>query len=186
MSAQPHPYAADDPETALKYAIQHLEGDRVQIVEGVITLMSPSWDHESLGDSIRRQIDPVVRRLGCISGAGDLDLPGTPNWYVPDVAVVPKELTKGAGALLPDQTLLIVEVTSDSNGDTDRIVKRRRYAEFGAPLYLLVDRQDHTCTLFSQPGEIGYQQVDGPHSFGKPLRLPDPFNFDLDTSEFRS
>ncbi|MBT2387717.1 Uma2 family endonuclease [Streptomyces sp. ISL-11] len=184
MSTQPHSYAANDPETALKYAIQHIEGDRVQIVEGVISLMSPSWGHESAADSIRRQIDPAVRRLGCISGSGDLDLPGTPNWYIPDVAVVPSDVAQGAGALLPDQTLLIVEVTSESNGDTDRIVKRRRYAEYGAPLYLLVDRQERSCTLFGEPGELGYTKSDGPRPFGTPLHLPEPFDLALDTSGF--
>jgi Uma2 family endonuclease len=113
-----------------------------------------------------------------------LDLPGTSNWYVPDVAVVPADLAKGAGALLPDQTVLIVEVTSDSNGDTDRTVKRRRYAEFGAPLYLLVDRQERTCTLYASPGKLGYTKVDGPHPFGTPVQLPEPFDLELDTSGF--
>ncbi|MCC3778811.1 Uma2 family endonuclease, partial [Streptomyces sp. UNOB3_S3] len=169
MSAQPHTYAADDPEKALKYAIQHIEGDWVQIVEGVISMMPPSWGHESAATRIRRQVEARADELGCICGSGDLDLPGTPNWYIPDVAVVPKDLAKDAGALLPDQTLLIAEVTSDSNGDTDRVVKRRRYAEFGAPLYLLVDRQERTCTLFSTPSRLGYTRVDGPHPFGTPL-----------------
>ncbi|MGW2597997.1 Uma2 family endonuclease [Streptomyces klenkii] len=185
MSAQTHTYAADDPETALKYAIQHIRGDdRVQIVEGVIEHMSPMWDHENAADLIREQIGPSLRKLGCRAGSGNLDLPGSPNWYVPDLAVVPADLAKGGGALLPDQTLLVVEVTSDSNGDTDRIVKRRRYAEFGAPLYLLVDRQEHACTLFSRPGQLGYTHTDGPLPFGTPVRLPEPFDLDLDTSEF--
>jgi Uma2 family endonuclease len=188
MSAQPHSdtasYVADDPETALKYAIQHVRGDRVQIVEGVIEPLSPSWDHENAADLIREQIGPALRRLACRAGSGDLDLPGSNNWYVPDLAVVPRDLVKGAGALLPDQTLLVVEVTSDSNGDTDRIVKRRRYAEYGAPLYLLVDRQERTCTLYGEPGDLGYTEVHGPHPFGTPVRLPEPFDLELDTSEF--
>ncbi|GAA2342138.1 Uma2 family endonuclease [Streptomyces cuspidosporus] len=188
MSAQPHSdtasYVADDPETALKYAIQHVRGDRVQIVEGVIEPLVPSWDQEKAVDKIRRQIGPVVDELGCLSGSGDLDLPGTTNWFVPDLAVVPRDLAKGAGALLPDQTLLVVEVTSDSNGDTDRIVKRRRYAEYRAPLYLLVDRQERTSTLYSEPGDLGYTEVHGPHPFGTPIRLPEPFDLELDTSEF--
>ncbi|ATL86097.1 hypothetical protein SMALA_5869 [Streptomyces malaysiensis subsp. malaysiensis] len=112
-----------------------------------------------------------------------MDLPGTSNWYLPDVAVVPEELAEAA-ALVPDQTLLVVEVTSESNGDTDRIVKRRRYAEYGAPLYLLVDRQQRTCTLYSAPGNLGYTKVDGPHPFGTPLPLPEPFDLELDTSAF--
>lgn len=184
MSAQPHSYAVEDPEKALKYAIQHFKSNRAQIVEGVIKPLTPGWSHETAADSVRRQIEPAVRRLGCISDSSDLDLPGTPNWYIPAVAVVPENAAEGAGALLPDQTLLILEVTSDFNGDTDRIVKRRRYAEYGAPLYLLVDRQEQSCTLFSEPGELGYTRTDGPHPFGTPLHLPGPFDLELDTSDF--
>lgn len=184
MSVQPHTYAPDDPELALKYAIQHIRGDRVQIVEGVIEPVSPTWDHEAAADSVRRQLGAVLQRLDCVAGSGNLDLPGSSNWYVPDIAVVPRALAKGAQALLPDQTLLVVEVTSRSNGDTDRTVKRRRYAEYGAPLYLLIDRQERATTLFSAPGPLGYTSVRGPHPFGVPVRLPAPFDTDLDTADF--
>lgn len=173
-----------NPEQALKYAIQHIAGDRVEIIEGVITPMSPSWAHENAADLIREQIGPRMRELGLRAGSGNLDLPGTQNYYVPDLAVVPAELAKTEGALLPDQTLLVVEVTSPSNGDTDRTAKRGRYSQYGAPAYLLVDRQERTCTLFSQPGRLGYTRVEGPHPFGTPVRLPEPFDLDLDTSEF--
>ncbi|MFG2711297.1 Uma2 family endonuclease [Streptomyces goshikiensis] len=171
-----------DPEHALKYAIQHHSGDRTEIVEGVISNMTPSWAHERAAKLVRRQIEARVDELGCVEGSGNLDLPKSPNWYVPDIAVVPDELADGGGALLPDQTLLIVEVTSESNADTDRVVKRKRYAEYGAPLYLLVDRMDKTVTLFAGPGRLGYTEVDGPHPFGTPVRLPEPFGIDLDTS----
>ncbi|MBV6696849.1 Uma2 family endonuclease [Kitasatospora aureofaciens] len=173
-----------NPEQALKYAIQHIAGPRVEIIEGVITPVSPSWAHESAIDLIREQIGPRMRELGLRAGSGNLDLPGTANFYQPDLAVVPAELAKTEGALLPDQTLLVVEVTSPSNGDTDRTTKRRRYSQFGAPVYLLVDRQERTCTLFSQPGELGYTLVEGPHPFGVPVRLPAPFDLDLATGEF--
>lgn len=86
-----------------------------------------------------------------------------------------------AKALLPSQTLLVVEITSDSEADTDRVVKRRRYVEYGAPLYLLVDRQERACSLLSRPGELGYTLVEGPHPFGTPLRLPEPFDLQLET-----
>ncbi|MFD9356672.1 Uma2 family endonuclease [Streptomyces sp. NPDC060031] len=171
-----------DPERALKYAIQHHSGDRTEIVEGVICHVTPSWPHENAAEEIRDQIKPRVKELGCVTGSGNLDLPGTPNWYIPDIAVAPKDLATRNEALLPDQTLLIVEVTSDSNAETDRVVKRKRYAEYGAPLYLLVDRVEKTVTLFAGPGRLGYTKVDGPHSFGTPVHLPAPFNLDLDTS----
>ncbi|GHB66522.1 hypothetical protein GCM10010347_40850 [Streptomyces cirratus] len=170
-----------DPERALKYAIQHHSGDRTEIIEGVISNVTPGWDHERTAKIVRRQIERRVDELGCVEGSGNLDLPRSPNWYVPDVAVVPDHLARGGSSLLPDQTLLIVEVTSESNAETDRVVKRKRYAEYGAPLYLLVDRLDKTVTLFSEPGRLGYARVDGPHAFGTPVRLPEPFGIVLDT-----
>ncbi|WSA73954.1 Uma2 family endonuclease [Streptomyces sp. NBC_01800] len=172
-----------DPERALKYAVQNIRGGRAQIVEGFIEPVLPAWDHEVTSEVIRDQIKPRVRELGCVTGSGDLDLPGSSNWYVPDIAVVPAADGNCAGALLPDQTLLVVEVTSESDAETDRVVKRKRYAGYGAPLYLLVERVERNVTLFAEPGRPGYTRVDGPHSFGTVLHLPGPFDLDLDTGE---
>ncbi|MFJ6937635.1 Uma2 family endonuclease [Streptomyces sp. NPDC101132] len=182
MATAPEYGEGIDPEHALKYAIQHIAGDRVEIVEGVIVPVTPTWDHENAAAEIRDQINARARELECVIGSGNLDLPNSSNWYVPDLAVAPKALAKGGSALLPDQTLLVVEVTSESNAETDRVVKRRRYAEYGAPLYLLVDRQEETVTLFSGPGHLGYAAADGPHPFGTPVRLPAPFDLTLDTT----
>lgn len=173
----------DDPERALKYAIQHIRGDRAQIIEGIIEPVSPTWDHEAAAEVIRDQIRPRARELECVSGSGNLDLPGSSNWYIPDIAVVPAAQAKGATALLPEDTLLIVEVTSESNRETGRVVKRKRYAEYNAPLYLVVDRQEQSIILYSEPGRLGYTRADGPHPFGTRLRLPDPFNLELDTTD---
>ncbi len=156
MSTAPNYHGIDDPEKALKYAVQHIRGDRAQIIEGIIEPVSPTWDHEAAAETIRDQIRPRARELGCVTGSGNLDLPGSSNWYVPDIAVVPAAQAKGAAALLPEDTLLIVEVTSESNRDTDRVVKRKRYAEYYAPLYLVVDR------LLDEDGaEVSYQMVRG-------------------------
>lgn len=175
-------YEDVDPERALKYAVQHIRGDRAQIIEGIIEPVTPTWDHEAAAEAIRDQIRARARELGCVTGSGNLDLPGSSNWFVPDIAVVPAARTKGATALLPEDTLLIVEVTSASNGDTDRIVKRKRYAEYNAPLYLVVDRQEKSVTLFSEPGRLGYTRADGPHPYGAVITLPEPFGIDIDTS----
>ncbi|MBW3356615.1 Uma2 family endonuclease [Streptomyces sp. 09ZI22] len=182
MTSAPDYSQGVDAERALKFAVQRIRGDRVQIIEGIIEPVSPTWDHERAAKLVRRQIEDRVDDLGCVEGSGNLDLPGSSNWYVPDIAVVPEDLARGGGALLPDQTLLIVEVTSESNAETDRVVKRRRYAEYGAPLYLLVDRMEGSLTLFSEPGRLGYTRVDGPHPFGTTVHLPAPFDIDLDTA----
>ncbi|MFI1518538.1 hypothetical protein [Kitasatospora cineracea] len=106
-------YDAADPERALKYAIRHHAGDRVQIVEGVIEPMSAGWDHEPAADGIRRQLSDRVRELDCVMGSGDL-----------------------------------------------------------------------SCTLFSEPGALGYTRAVGPLPFGEPIELPEPFGLRVDTSEF--
>lgn len=182
MTSAPDYGQGIDTERALKFAVQQIRGDRVEIIEGIIEAVSPTWDHERAAKVVRRQIEDRVDELGCVEGSGNLDLPGSSNWYVPDIAVVPEDLARGGGALLPDQTLLIVEVTSESNADTDRIVKRRRYAEYGAPLYLLVDRMEKSLTLFSAPGQLGYTRADGPHPFGTTFHLPAPFSIDINTT----
>ncbi|MFJ9683809.1 Uma2 family endonuclease [Streptomyces sp. NPDC101194] len=163
-----------------------LKTDRVRIVEGIIEPVTPTWDHERAAKAVRRQIEDRVDELGCVEGSGNLDLPGTSNRYVPDIAVVPEDLAKGGGALLPDQTHLIVEVTSESNAETNQVVKRRRSAEYGAALYLLFDRIEGSVTLFSEPGRLGCTLIDGPHPFGTAIRLPEPFDLDLDTSRLAS
>ncbi|WP_067535735.1 Uma2 family endonuclease [Nocardia crassostreae] len=181
--AQPIAYDSVDHEAALKYAVQLVEGQRAEVIEGRIVLVSPMWDHEKVIARIRRQLDERVDELDCIMGSGNLDLPGSPNWFIPDLAVIPAALADGAGALLPKQTLLVVEVTSESNAETDRKVTRKRYAQYGAPIYLLVDRQSREWTLFTDPHDLGYSEVDGPHAFGMPIALPEPFGSTID-SEF--
>lgn len=65
-----------------------------------------------------------------------------------------------------------------------RGAEHERHARCGAPLHLLADRQNRECTLFSEPHDLGYAVVDGPHPFGSPIRLPEPFGLVLDTTGF--
>ncbi|MFJ6630994.1 Uma2 family endonuclease [Streptomyces sp. NPDC091376] len=178
MATAPEHSEGIDPERALKYAIQRIRGDRAEIIDSV----TPTWDHENATEEIRDQIKPRAKEPGYVTGSGNLDLPSSPNWYVPDIAVVPKQIAKGGHALQPAETILIVEVSSESDAETDRVIKRKRYAEYGAPLYLLVDRVEQSITLFAEPSRLGYTHVDGPHPFGTSLHLPAPFDLDLDTS----
>ncbi|MGW0471259.1 hypothetical protein [Streptomyces coeruleorubidus] len=60
---------------------------------------------------------------------------------------------------------------------------RRCYARGGIPFYLLVDRDRSSTTLFSEPEKGDYRRL-GTAAFGRPLTLPEPFAFDLDTTDF--
>ena len=77
---------------------------------------------------------------------------------------------------------MVVEVTS-SQPQRDRDAKRRAYASAGIPLYLLVDRQERTVTLFREP-EAGDYSARSVESIGGKLEIPAPFSFTLDTSDF--
>ncbi|MFD4259757.1 Uma2 family endonuclease [Streptomyces sp. NPDC058534] len=75
--------------------------------------------------------------------------------------------------------LMAVEVTSH-----DRIDKPDGYAAAGIPVYLLVDRDDCTVTVFTEPQDGRYrQQVNS--AFGAPVKLPDPVGITLDTEPLK-
>ncbi|GAA3759309.1 hypothetical protein GCM10022402_41580 [Salinactinospora qingdaonensis] len=82
--------------------------------------------------------------------------------------------------------MLAVEITSRGNAETDRTEELRGYANAAVPLYLLVDSwhpNGAAATLFENSGNGTYQR----HTtvpFGKPIALPEPFDLELDTSEF--
>ncbi|MFD0851094.1 Uma2 family endonuclease [Actinomadura adrarensis] len=84
--------------------------------------------------------------------------------------------------MLPDGVELVVEVTS-SRPELDRVAKRHCYARADIPLYLLVDQSETRVTLFSEPDGDDYHMANWV-PFGKPVPMPEPFGFELDTSEF--
>lgn len=85
----------------------------------------------------------------------------------------------------PSGVLMLVEITSgrDSDAEVDRVEKRDAYAQAAVPAYLLIDRHRCEATIFWAPADDAYTQQ-STAKFGAPLHLPEPFGFDLDTTEF--
>lgn len=52
-----------------------------------------------------------------------------------------------------------------------------------SPLYLLIDREASSATLFSDPDKGDYREH-RTRPFGKALRLPEPFAIDMETADF--
>ncbi|MEV5932173.1 Uma2 family endonuclease [Streptomyces sp. NPDC052079] len=101
----------------------------------------------------------------------------------PDGVLAPFGFAKGHGDWSEAEgVLMTVEVTSH-DADThqrDRVEKPGGYAAAGIPVCLLVDREDRTVTVFSDPEDGRYRlQVNKP--FGAVIDLPDPVNITLDT-----
>ncbi|OIJ97093.1 Uma2 family endonuclease [Streptomyces colonosanans] len=166
------------------------EGFRAELIEGeIVVTPPPDGDHE---DYIGLIVSQVIRRARTdmqFSGNKGLKLQSggacPRDHVIPDGTFAPRELRlyRGADSWMPcDGVAMVLEVTS-TKPRTDREAKRRCYARGGIPLYLLIDREASSITLFSDPEDDDYRQ----HCtlpFGKPLALPEPFAFELDTADF--
>ncbi|WP_030547593.1 Uma2 family endonuclease [Streptomyces albus] len=166
------------------------EGVRAELIEGEISVtMPPDGNHQHTVDAVVTQ---VYRRsatdMQC-SGNKGIVLPRGAlcprNYAIPDATFAPRALRlfRGAEPWMPAAGVALVAEVTSAKPDGDRFAKRHCYARAGIPRYLLVDREKGTVTLFEEPGETDYAESHSV-SFGKPLPLPEPFGFDLDTSEF--
>lgn len=101
----------------------------------------------------------------------------------PDMYVVDPDAAENDTPFAPGESLALVgEMTSTSTRGNDLTVKLDVYGRT-VPIYLLFDMKKQRLTVYSDPSERGYRSqttVD----FGKPVRVPLPFDFDLDTSAF--
>ncbi len=81
-----------------------------------------------------------------------------------------------------DGVAMVVGATS-TRPQADREAERRCCARGGIPLYLPVDRGASSVTLFSDTQGHDYRQR-CTTPLGKPIAHPEPFAFDLETSDF--
>ncbi|MYT70789.1 MULTISPECIES: Uma2 family endonuclease [unclassified Streptomyces] len=171
-------------------ALDTPEGFRAELIEGeIVVTPPPDGDHE---DYIGLVLNQVIRRSRTdmqFSGNKGLKLKRggacPKNHAIPDGTFAPAErrLFRGADPWMPcEGVALVVEVTS-SKPQADREAKRRCYAQGGIPLYLLIDRDASSVTLFSDPEGDDYREH-CTRPFGKTVALPEPFAFDLETADF--
>ncbi|MEV5309222.1 Uma2 family endonuclease [Streptomyces sp. NPDC052610] len=168
-------------------ALDTPEGFRAELIEGeIVVTPPPDGDHEDCIGLIVEQVHLQSATRMQFAGTKGLKLDGSPKDHViPDGTFAPRErrLYRGADPWMPcDGVSMVLEVTS-TRPQADRETKRRCYARGGIPLYLLIDRTASSVTLFSDPEKGDYRQV-LTLPFGKPLPLPAPFGFDLDTGDF--
>jgi Uma2 family endonuclease len=110
-----------------------------------------------------------------------------PDLAVMEVAI--RDDTLAATEYAAKDALLVVEVTSPSNGVNDRKWghKYKAYAKGLVPIYLLIDPHAEagpSLTLFTQPNGTRYQ-AEATVPFGASLQLPEPFDaVVVDSSRF--
>ncbi|WP_319020196.1 Uma2 family endonuclease [Streptomyces peucetius] len=108
----------------------------------------------------------------------DSDRAYGPDLHVADEAAFEADGRHADGGALS----LVAELTSVSTKDADWQDKLEVYGR-QVPVYLVLDMQSEEITAFWDPSPKGYRsRTTVP--FGKPLHVPAPFDFDLDTTEF--
>ncbi|MGW1542659.1 Uma2 family endonuclease [Streptomyces sp. NPDC002309] len=170
-------------------ALDTPEGFRAELIEGeIVVTPPPDGDHEDYIGLIVEQVLLHARIRMQFAGTKGLVLSGDGSLtdrVIPDATFAPRELRlfRGADSWMPcEGVAMVLEVTS-TKPKADRETKRRCYARGGIPLYLLVDRDGSAITLFSTP-ERGDYREHLTRPLGKPLPLPAPFAFELETVDF--
>jgi Uma2 family endonuclease len=170
-------------------ALDTPEGFRAELIEGeIVVTPPPDGQHEHF---ITRLMKQVIRR-----SRTDMDFSGNKGLRLDKGGNCPKDHVVPDGTFAPahldlyldarpwmpsDGVAMVLEVTS-TKPRTDREAKRHCYARAGIPLYLLVDRDASSVTLFGAPRNDDYRE----HCavpFGKSLALPEPFAFDLESTD---
>lgn len=105
----------------------------------------------------------------------------------PDGVLAPRRHFAGHGEWSdPDGILMTVEVTSHDPGTDrrDRVEKCDGYAAAGIPVYLLVDREEGSVAVHSEPAD-GRYRVRVSRPFGDRIEIPAPVGFVMDTEDLR-
>ena len=157
------------------------EGYRAELIEGeIVVTPPPDGDHEDYVSELAWQISR--RSTTDMSIAGTKGIITPLGRFIPDSAIGPRRVFRGMEPWArPDGVTMVAEVTS-SRPEKDWGPKRRGYAA-GIPFHLLVDRTEGTVTLYATPQGEDYREITRV-PFGKPLDLPEPFGFTLDTAVF--
>ncbi|WP_137989132.1 Uma2 family endonuclease [Streptomyces vilmorinianum] len=162
------------------------ESLHVELINGrLIVTPAPDGDHDenvmSVGDQVRAH-DPGLR----VYQERGLAVPAYRAGRARvDGAVAPAGYFRGQPSWSdPSGVLLVIEVTSgrEADAEVDRVDKRDAYAQAGIPAYLLIDRHRGEAVVHREPSAGRYRH-ECRAVFGAKLQLPEPFGFELDTSE---
>ncbi len=137
----------DSPVTYEMYANMNDDGNRYELADGVLELMSPSptFTHQSIIYELQNRINESCRNTFIIvSSPIDVILSDT-EVRQPDlimihrsrVSIISNRGINGA----PD---LVVEVSSEHSRRRDKVHKRVVYAKYGVPEYWIVDLSNFT------------------------------------------
>ena len=131
-----------------------LEGQRVELLEGLIVEMSPiSPAHNIVVTRLMRHFAAAPRWWTQVQSSIEVPPNAEPE---PDLAVFAQEPSPRHH---PTTALLAIEVAVSSHM-IDRNVKAKLYAQAGIPTYWVVDVPGRAIEIRSRPGRDGYAHCD--------------------------
>ena len=141
-----------------------LDGQRLELVDGIIVQMSPHSPEHSL--VIRRLVTHFASVAAQLLVQLPLQVAGD-SVPEPDLAIVDEP---PSSAHHPESALLVVEVAQSSHA-IDRGRKAELYAAAGVPTYWLVDIPARVIEVRTDPGPASYRTL---RTFGPGDVLPSP------------
>jgi Uma2 family endonuclease len=170
------------------HLLPHLGRWRVEAINGRL-VVSPvgTPEHGRRLTRLVRVFGPVADEHGWDLWAGTVDvcLP-TREPYEPDFVMAPRDAPRwGEREIFTDGLVMVGEVVSRGSADDDREHKPGIYAGGGVPVMLLVDAlcNPPAVTVYSEVKEGRYGRMTSVE-MGEKLHIPEPVDFELDTSIF--
>lgn len=131
-----------------------LEGQRVELLEGLIVEMTPiSPAHDTVVTRLMRHFATAPRWWTRVQSSLQVPPHAEPE---PDLAVFEQEPSPRHH---PTTALLAIEVAVSSHM-IDRNVKAKLYAQAGIPTYWIVDVPGRAIEIRTEPGPSGYGRCD--------------------------
>ncbi|MEV4182840.1 Uma2 family endonuclease [Streptosporangium canum] len=190
--AEDHPASEDHPALTPREFFESLPSTlclRAEIIDGNL-LLSPSGTphHARMARRLSRALIPVEDDNDWESFSGDVDIciEGPRDTVIPDYCLALRDAPLwGDREILSSGLIMVAEVVSPGSMEVDRIAKPRIYAGCGIPIMLIIDpvASPATVTVLSDPEDGAYRTTTRTE-MGKPVRIPGPVDFELDTSIF--
>lgn len=133
------------------------EDDRVELIDGEVTQMTPIGPRHS--GCVMRLIDIFVKTFGdeALLNAQNPVVLGAYTEPEPDLALLRRRPDfYASGHPTPEDVFLLVEV-GETSADLDRRVKMPLYARSGIAEVWLVDLEQGTVTVYREPAPGGYR-----------------------------
>ncbi|MFE3329328.1 Uma2 family endonuclease [Streptomyces sp. NPDC059176] len=194
MAERTSQMTVDEFEKIAEFAAKESDGAvRLEFINGRIGDKGvPDGDHNEIWMWLSALCMQHRPELGLYSGDQGLELESYRKGRGrPDGSLAPRGTFAGQGEWAsPDGVLMTVEITSyDHDTDKrDREEKPIAYADAGIPVFLLIDRDECTVTVHSDPDPEsgrGYRDVHKV-AFGATVALPDPVGIELDTDVLKN